>query len=195
MVVYKLNYPKINLYKVNILISISKVLYNNIFTIIYNIIDKHTLKITITNNFKMGWLFNFNIFIDISPIHITSIIIPNDIYITYKTKKLPNYIISNIKKLNPTYTIHLYDDNDCIKFLNKFFSPKFVKIFNNINQGMYKADLWRLCILYIYGGVYCDVDLEHIVPINKIRKYCNNSILITCIELKNNGIFQSFNNG
>jgi len=97
MVVYKLNYPKINLYKVNILISISKVLYNNIFTIIYNIIDKHTLKITITNNFKMGWLFNFNIFIDISPIHITSIIIPNDIYITYKTKKLPNYIISNIK--------------------------------------------------------------------------------------------------
>ena len=32
--------------------------------------------------------------------------------------------------------------------------------------GAYKADLWRYCILYIYGGIYIDIKLE---PINGFR--------------------------
>ena len=47
--------------------------------------------------------------------------IPKVIYLCYKTKNIPSYIIPNLKKLYPDYEIKLYDNNDCINFLKEHF--------------------------------------------------------------------------
>ena len=94
--------------------------------------------------------------------------IPKKIYLSYKTKDIPKYIIPNIKKIYPDYEIELYDDKDCIKFLKKNYGQLYVDIFNFLKDGPIKADFWRLCILYKYGGIYFDIDLEHIKNINEI---------------------------
>lgn len=66
---------------------------------------------------------------------------------------------------------------------------------------MYKADLWRLCKLYIYGGVYADVDLVPFVNIDNLITDCNrmnnnsdnNNLFCSCLsEKKTDGIFQAF---
>ncbi len=39
-------------------------------------------------------------------------------------------MIKNYTKLNPDYKIKLYDNDDCINFLNDKYSQKYVDIFN-----------------------------------------------------------------
>ena len=34
-----------------------------------------------------------------------------------------------------------------------------------------KVDLYKLCVLYIYGGIYSDVDMRPLKPINKWDLY------------------------
>ncbi len=94
--------------------------------------------------------------------------IPKVIYLSYKTKNIPEYIIPNIKKIYPDYEVKLYDDNDCKDFLLLNYGQLYVDIFNFLKDGPIKADFWRICILYKYGGVYFDLDLEHFINLNKI---------------------------
>ena len=89
--------------------------------------------------------------------------IPKKIFQTWRTKQVsPEFqnIINSWKIYNPDYEYYLYDDNDCLKFLqeNFGFSSWVVNIYNKLKSGAFKTDLWRYCVLYIYGGFYIDID-------------------------------------
>jgi len=101
-------------------------------------------------------------------LYINNIYIPKNIYLCYKSKDIPDYIIPNWKKLNPDYNVYLYDNDDCKEFLLQSFGQEYVDCFNYIKDGPIKADFWRVCILYQYGGVYSDIDVEPLVPIDSI---------------------------
>ena len=58
-------------------------------------------------------------------------------------------------------------------FCSKYFDPIVSECFINIPYGPIKSDLWRLCILYIYGGVYSDID---VYPIKPLRFYIKNDL-------------------
>lgn len=63
----------------------------------------------------------------------------------------------------------IFTDNDCINFLKEFDNKYYTesrRIFEIEPDGRFKADLWRLCILYERGGLYSDIDQEPLVPIN-----------------------------
>jgi hypothetical protein len=110
--------------------------------------------------------------------------IPKKIYLCYKHKNIPDYIIPNWEKLNPDYKVMLYDNTDCRSFLEKEYDEEYVKVFDYIKDGPIKADFWRLCILYKYGGVYCDVDIEPLVPFSD---YMEDDIdFLTCISMTKN---------
>jgi len=51
-----------------------------------------------------------------------------------------------------------YDDKDAEAFLSLHFPVEVTEAFNAIIPGAFKADLFRYCVLFIYGGVYADVD-------------------------------------
>jgi len=92
--------------------------------------------------------------------------IPKVLYLCYKTKDIPSYIIQNWKKIYPDFEVKLYDNNDCIQFLNKEYGQLYIDIFNYLKDGPIKADFWRICILYKYGGIYSDIDNEPLVPLD-----------------------------
>ena len=95
--------------------------------------------------------------------------IPRHIFQCYKTREgVPDKIIENIKKLNPNWEYHFYDDKMCIDFLQTHYGKDYVDKFNSIESGAHKADLWRYCVLYMYGGVYVDIDLEMLVSFDAI---------------------------
>jgi hypothetical protein len=62
-----------------------------------------------------------------------------------------------LKLQNPEFTYFLYDDNMCRDFIEKNFDTDVLYSFNKLKPGAYKADLWRYCILYKYGGIYLDI--------------------------------------
>jgi mannosyltransferase OCH1-like enzyme len=123
--------------------------------------------------------------------------IPRNIFQTWKIKniseKLKELTDSWITK-NPNYTYYLYDDDDCEQFIKENFDERVLTAWRRIIPGAFKADLWRYCILYIYGGVYADIDT---ICFNSIDIFLNeNTEFITPIDLNNNcniGTYNLFN--
>lgn len=115
--------------------------------------------------------------------------IPKVIYFTYK-KLPPLYVFHRWKTLNPAYRLDLSLDRHCIAFLYQHFGKDIADMFKIIPKGMYKADLWRICKLYVYGGVYADIDLVPYVTIDSLIK--TNNTFYSCLAAGNNGIFQAF---
>jgi mannosyltransferase OCH1-like enzyme len=95
--------------------------------------------------------------------------IPNIIHQTVKSKNALDYTLrENIyswKQLNDGFEYNLYDDEECVKFLKKHFTEDHVATFNGLKAGAAKADFFRLCVLYIKGGVYVDIDMRCLVPL------------------------------
>ncbi len=110
------------------------------------------------------------------------------IYMTYK-KSVPDKVFSRWTNLNPDYKIDFSLDSDCIQFLETHFSNYIVNLFKSIPVGMYKADLWRLCKLYIHGGIYADVDLVPYINIDNLDK---NITFYSCLNINNDSVFQAF---
>jgi mannosyltransferase OCH1-like enzyme len=65
-----------------------------------------------------------------------------------------------LKKNNPEFTYYLYDDNMCKTFIEMYFDQDTLDAYNTLIPGAYKADLWRYCILYVYGGIYLDIKYD-----------------------------------
>jgi mannosyltransferase OCH1-like enzyme len=87
-------------------------------------------------------------------------IIPLNIFQTWHTLDLPPKMKENVELLkaqNTEFTHYLYDDEMCREFISIFFDKNILYTFDKLKPGAYKADLWRYCILYIYGGIYLDI--------------------------------------
>jgi hypothetical protein len=110
------------------------------------------------------------------------------IYMTYK-KPVPKIVYDRWKNRNPNYNIELSLNQDCMLFLQHHINPFAAALFNYIPLGMYKADLWRLCKLYINGGVYADVDLVPYINIDNLNK---DVTFYSCLTPKSKSIFQAF---
>jgi mannosyltransferase OCH1-like enzyme len=94
--------------------------------------------------------------------NLTNKIIPLHVYQTWYTKNLPPKMHARreiLKKRNPEFTFHVYDDNDCAEFIKKHFTSQVLNAYNSLIPGAYKADLWRACVLFVNGGIYLDIKL------------------------------------
>jgi len=91
--------------------------------------------------------------------------IPKQIFMCDKTLHYIAKYSENWRRLNPEYAIKLYDDNMCASFLLTEFTQKHLDLFNFLQDGPIKADFWRLCVLYKYGGVYIDADAEPLISL------------------------------
>jgi len=110
--------------------------------------------------------------------------IPKTIYICHKEIHTIKPYAQKWLELNPNYTLELYDDKRCQEFLLKEYSADHLELFNFIKDGPIKADFWRLCILYKYGGVYADADIVPLVPLSE---YINSNVtFVTCLSVYNN---------
>lgn len=101
-----------------------------------------------------------------------------NIYITHKDLDLLDKSANKWKELNPEYNINLYDNKMCKKFLLEYYGKLYCDIFEYIKDGPIKCDFWRLCILYVYGGIYVDADIE---PLISLKDYIEDDIdFCTC---------------
>ena len=84
-------------------------------------------------------------------------------YILYKTGPFDTVTQSEIVECFKTNEkmlkskIVYFNDKACKNFIKQHFGPNVVKAYNMLIPGAYKADLWRLCVLYIHGGIYGDL--------------------------------------
>jgi mannosyltransferase OCH1-like enzyme len=95
--------------------------------------------------------------------------IPTDIYQTWKTRTLPQsitHIREKLQQLNPTYTMHLFDDTAMDAWMHEHTDEQVFQAYSKLAVGAARADLWRYCILYRNGGVYLDIDSDILQPLD-----------------------------
>jgi hypothetical protein len=97
--------------------------------------------------------------------------IPKKIAQTWFSETLSDelkYATETIKKQNPDYEYVLFSDEMCKSFIQNHFEQRVLDAWNSLIPGAFKADLWRLCYLYIEGGVYIDIKTIARRPISSI---------------------------
>ena len=62
------------------------------------------------------------------------------------------------KKLHPSYQIRLWNMEDSVTLINEI-DPSFLRIFENYEFNIERADAIRYFILYKFGGIYVDLDI------------------------------------
>ena len=89
--------------------------------------------------------------------------IPNNIFQTHKSmeyvvsKRNVNDAVMSWKRVND-FNYFFYSDDDCVSFMKEHFDEKINNAYNKCPLAVMKADLWRYCIIYVYGGIYTDSD-------------------------------------
>jgi mannosyltransferase OCH1-like enzyme len=87
--------------------------------------------------------------------------IPNIIFQTYKSDKLPwitKWHIKKMRRINSDYDYQFYDDARIDQFIQNEFDAEVYSLYKKIKFGAAKADFFRYAILFKYGGVYVDID-------------------------------------
>jgi Glycosyltransferase sugar-binding region containing DXD motif len=90
-------------------------------------------------------------------------LIPRIIHQTFfedvTSEKYPNMsrLVESFKQSGWVY--RFYDDDTSLNFLSTHFPPEVRQAYEALRPGAFKADLFRYCVLLIYGGVYADVDI------------------------------------
>lgn len=97
--------------------------------------------------------------------------IPKIIWQTYKDPfdSLTPYMheaINTWKYHNPNYEHRYMDDFQARQFIIENFDQEWLDIFDSFPVGVMRGDLWRYMIIYIYGGVYADLDTHCKEPID-----------------------------
>lgn len=86
--------------------------------------------------------------------------VPLVLYQTWHSEKVKpgmKKAVEDVRAMNPEIDCHLYNDEDCEKFIKEAFGDRVFNAFRCLKPGAFKADLWRYCILYEKGGIYMDI--------------------------------------
>jgi inositol phosphorylceramide mannosyltransferase catalytic subunit len=91
------------------------------------------------------------------------------IHQTWKTSVLPVNLTKfqiSWRKYNPGIEYHYYDDDDCLTVVRDEF-PQYLDAYLSFPQAIQRADLFRYLIVYRYGGLYVDIDMECLRPFDR----------------------------
>ncbi len=98
--------------------------------------------------------------------------IPNHVYQTWLRPVFPFLIargIRRFRRMNPDYSFSFFDNQQMAAYMeSNYAGHPILKVFQDIRMPAEKADIWRYCILFRKGGVYCDIKSVLKVPISRI---------------------------
>jgi len=97
--------------------------------------------------------------------------IPKKIYQTHKDYNLSSNLkslIHNMVSLNPEFEYTFMDNDECFKFIEENFDKDFFEMYKNLPLDIMRADVWRVAVIYVNGGIYCDTDVLFYKPISPL---------------------------
>jgi hypothetical protein len=88
--------------------------------------------------------------------------IPKKIFQTHKNYDLDEQtkgLIKNIMTVNSDFEYQFMDNDECLQFIVDNFDESFVNMYKNSPLDIMRSDVWRVAVIYINGGIYCDTDV------------------------------------
>ena len=89
--------------------------------------------------------------------------IPRTIHISMKSRCLPKDLAYGVQKWKdalPDHSLYFHDDNAVDRLFHSGWPefPDLLTVMKCVRKGAMKIDVWRLLVLYRYGGIYTDID-------------------------------------
>ena len=78
---------------------------------------------------------------------------------------------------NPNWEYHLWNGEEMDKLVETHF-PEYLSIYKSFPYSVQRWDTIRYMILYLYGGVYADLDSECFRPIDELLEGKNMFIIL-----------------
>lgn len=103
--------------------------------------------------------------------------IPKIIHLLSKDKVIPEHYLacfSRITALHPGWEINIYDDDDVNNMVQEQF-PGYWELFRSFPAQIQRLDLFRIMIVYLYGGFYLDMDVHCFKPLDPLL---NNTLVL-----------------
>lgn len=102
--------------------------------------------------------------------------IPKIIHQTWKSHSLPSWSkASSWKERNPKWQYQLWDDDEAAELVRSHF-PRVWGIWNRLRP-VERADVFRYAMVFVHGGVYADLDVECVRPIDTWPGISNGGIV------------------
>jgi mannosyltransferase OCH1-like enzyme len=112
------------------------------------------------------------------PLKTAGTVIPRKIWQTWKTGPLAfeqhhSDTAKTWPAVNPSYRYEVLTDDNAIQYVewhygpSGFSRPDIVKTYQELNITIIKADLLRYLVMYAEGGVYADIDVECLRPVER----------------------------
>ncbi|KAL3879104.1 hypothetical protein ACJMK2_031417 [Sinanodonta woodiana] len=96
------------------------------------------------------------------------------IHQTWITENIPKQFqpwVLSFHKNHPEFMYTFWTDNTTRKFISDRY-PYLISTYDNYGENIRRADAMRYMVLYEYGGVYADLDMHSLNPLDPImRKY------------------------
>ena len=106
--------------------------------------------------------------------------VPRNFFQTYKTSLFDRAHARRLvafRVAHPEFNFYFYDDDAMDSYMSAHWADHPIhEVYRNVAYGPTKADIWRYCILFQYGGVYLDVDSEIMFNMNTIPPQANEMI-------------------
>lgn len=110
----------------------------------------------------------------------TSWTIPPHIFQCWKNKEVSPEMDQALQsfKSQKGYQHFLFSDQECYNQLLVDYGQRFADAFASLVPGAFKADFWRYCVLYKYGGVYSDAKATLLRDLDEIIRPQDELILV-----------------
>ena len=99
--------------------------------------------------------------------------IPRIVHQMWKTKNIPIQMkawVSKWRATNPDLMYMFWTDVSSREFVAKYYKS-LLKTYDDFQFGVQKADMFRYIVLYAFGGVYADLDVEPLKSLDPIRDW------------------------
>lgn len=133
--------------------------------------DNHIIDtIDITDVKKDIRISNIKIPAEAHPIPNIKTSLPKIIMQTWKDNRVPlrwHSSVESVKRFMPDWKHVLMTDDDNREFVKKHF-PEFLLYYDRFEYPIQRADAIRYCWLAIHGGIYMDLDMEILKPLDDL---------------------------
>jgi len=96
--------------------------------------------------------------------------IPKIIHMTWKDLNVPASLrrcVDSFSNWNPGWEIKFWTDDMCDDFVRMNY-PDAERVYFGFRHGILRADFFRILVLHYYGGIYSDIDIECLRPLDDL---------------------------
>lgn len=109
-----------------------------------------------------------------------------------KLSRIPTRTLEQMNQIlqeNPGYTQVYFDEDDLYQFLIDYYPDLFLEQGFSLND-VYWLDLWRLLVVYTYGGVYSEYQSTHVRSMKALIGTTDE--IVFCVDKNGTGLHTGF---